>query len=115
MLKVKDIWPRTSKIYCHPTDAWPNLEESMWSSAYRCAPVPTARASGRQLNVVVDTRERYAWKFTEQQATIVKQTLRVGDYAVEQAGQMVAVVERKSLRIWCRRSSVASCGCSWPA
>lgn len=23
VLKAKDTWPRTNKIYCHPADAWP--------------------------------------------------------------------------------------------
>ena len=59
--------------------------------------VPTARASGHELHVVVDTRERYAWKFSEQQATTSKQALAVGDYAVELDGRMIAVVERKSV------------------
>jgi len=59
--------------------------------------VPTARASGHELHVLVDTRERYAWKFSEQQTTASKQALPVGDYAVEVDGQVVAVVERKSV------------------
>ena len=24
VLKVRDTWPRTAKIYCHPTDTWPD-------------------------------------------------------------------------------------------
>jgi len=60
--------------------------------------VPTARASGRELEVVVDTRERYAWKFAEQQATTVARAVPVGDYAVEVDGRAVAVVERKSVQ-----------------
>lgn len=59
--------------------------------------VPTARASGRRLDIVVDTRERYAWKFSHQQATTSKRALPVGDYAVEADGEVVAVVERKSI------------------
>ena len=59
--------------------------------------VPTARASGRRLDIVVDTRERYAWKFSDQQATTSKRALPVGDYAVEADGEVVAVVERKSI------------------
>ena len=59
--------------------------------------VPTARASGRTLEVIVDSHETYPWKFTGQQATTRRTALRVGDYAVEHDGQIVAVVERKSL------------------
>jgi len=59
--------------------------------------VPTARASGRRLDIVVDTRERYAWKFSAQQAMTSNRALPVGDYAVEAGGETVAVVERKSV------------------
>lgn len=146
VLKAKDTWPRTSKIYCHPADAWPSPDEVdivervpvrscvrrgvavdlvldrgrenrsqfvftvargremvFWQSARtskQARPsvrVPTARASGYELHVLVDTRERYAWKFAEQQATASKRALPVGDYAVEADGQVVAVVERKSV------------------
>lgn len=147
VLKVKDTWPRTAKVYCHPADEWPDpasldiveripvsscvrrgvaidlvldrarenrsqfiftkargREVVFWQSARtrkQARPnvsVPSARASGRHLDLVVDTRERYAWKFSAQQATTTKRALPVGDYAVEGAGgQTVAVVERKSL------------------
>ena len=146
VLKAKDTWPRTSKIYCHPADAWPSPDDVdivervpvrscvrrgvavdlvldrgrenrsqfvfttargremvFWQSARtskQARPgvrVPTARASGHELHVLVDSRERYAWKFAGQQATTSKQAIPVGDYAVEVGGRMVAVVERKSV------------------
>jgi ERCC4-type nuclease len=49
------------------------------------------------LEIVVDTRERYAWKFAEQQATTTRRALTVGDYAVELDGDVVGVIERKTL------------------
>jgi len=49
------------------------------------------------MQIIVDTRERYAWKFTDQQAVTDKRALSVGDYAVEADGAAVAVVERKSV------------------
>ena len=146
VLKAKDTWPRTSKIYCHPADGWPSPDEVdivervpvrscvrrgvavdlvldrgrenrsqfvfttargremvFWQSARtskQARPgvrVPTARASGHELHVLVDTRERYAWKFAEQQTTTSKRALPVGDYAVEVDARVVAVVERKSV------------------
>ncbi len=146
VLKAKDTWPRTNKIYCHPADAWPSPDEVdivervavrscvrrgvavdlvldrgrenrsqfvfttahgremvFWQSARtskQARPsvrVPTARASGQELHILVDTRERYAWKFTEQQATTAKRSIPVGDYAVEADGRSLAVVERKSI------------------
>jgi len=145
VLKVKDQWPRTAKIYCHPIDAWPDgaevLEEVpvrscvrrgvavdlvldrarenrsqfvfttlrggrdgiFWQSARtnrKTRPglrVPTRRSAGGVLEIVVDTRERYPWRFSDQQATTVERALRVGDYAVETDGVVVAIVERKTL------------------
>lgn len=58
--------------------------------------LPTARARGQVLDIVVDTRERYAYKFTGQQATVAKRSLPVGDYAVFDGDTLVAVAERKS-------------------
>jgi ERCC4-type nuclease len=49
------------------------------------------------LVIVVDTRERYAYKFTEQQAATERVALLVGDYGVLSGDEVVAVVERKSL------------------
>jgi len=126
VLKVKDTWPRTNKIYCHPSTDWPvdpeivervdvrscrrrgaaidlvldrsrenrsqfvyakarGREVIFWQSARtnrKARPnvsIPTARASGRALNIIVDDRERYAWKFTNQQANTVKRRLHIGD------------------------------------
>ena len=60
--------------------------------------VPTARASGQPFEIVVDTRERYPWKFSTQQATTTRRALPVGDYGVcDTAVGVLAVVERKSV------------------
>ena len=59
--------------------------------------LPTKRSVAGVLEIVVDTRERYAWKFEKQQATTTKRALTVGDYAVEIDGDIVGVVERKKL------------------
>lgn len=59
---------------------------------------PTARAAGiAALEIVVDTREKYAYRFASQQVTTVKRALPCGDYGVMAEGRMVAAVERKSL------------------
>ena len=147
VLKVKDTWPRTAKVYCHPAGEWPDpatreivervpvascvrrgvaidlvldrgrenrsqfvftkargREVVFWQSARTrkqarpSVSVPSPRASGHQLDIVVDTRERNAWKFSAQQATTTDRALPVGDYAVDGAdGRPAAVVERKSL------------------
>ena len=144
-LKVRDVWPRTSKLYCHRADGWPDhpdvieripvrscarrgaaidlvldrgrenrsqfvftkargREVIFWQSARTAkqarpnVTLPTARAPGGPLEIVVDAHERYAWNFTHQQATTVRRALPAGDYAVaDDDGEIVAAVERKSL------------------
>ncbi|TMR99626.1 ERCC4 domain-containing protein [Nonomuraea basaltis] len=60
---------------------------------------PTARASGvAALTIVVDSGERYAYRFARQQVETVKRRLTCGDYAVESSGRLQAAVERKSLQ-----------------
>jgi hypothetical protein len=146
LLKVKDTWPRTAKVYCHPADGWPDEAELIeeiavrscvrrgvaidlvldrsrenrsqivftrlrggregifWQSARttrKTRPglrIPTRQSASGVLDIVVDTRERYAWKFGDQQATTTKRALAVGDYAVELDGAVVGAVERKSLQ-----------------
>jgi hypothetical protein len=145
VLKAKDTWPRTAKVYCHRGD-WPDdadiveevavrscvrrgvaidlvldrarenrsqfvvttlkggREGIFWQSAKttrKTRPgmrLPTMRSTAGILDIVVDTRERYAWKFERQQAATTKRALAVGDYAVELDGEVVAVVERKKLQ-----------------
>lgn len=59
---------------------------------------PTARAAGvEELEILVDTRERYAYRFAGQQAGTIPRALPCGDYGVSVAGRLVAAVERKSL------------------
>lgn len=144
VLKVRDVWPRTAKIYCHRAEGWPDQPDIVdrvavrvcqqrgaaidlvldrhrenrsqfvftkargrdtifWQSARTArqarpnVALPTARAAGRHLEIVVDTHERYPWTFTRQQATAVRRALTTGDYAVEADGTVIAAVERKSL------------------
>ena len=143
VLKVRDLWPRTSKLYCHQAD-WPvdpdivervpvrscvrrgaaidlvldrgrenrsqfvftkarGRDVIFWQSARTSrqarpnVSLPTTRASGQVLEILVDSHERYAWKFGAQQATTTGRALPAGDYAVEEDGVIVAAVERKTL------------------
>lgn len=145
VLKARETWPRTAKVYCHRAEAWPDeadilervpvrscirrgaaidlvLERSrenrsqfvlthvrggreavFWQSARTAKQarprVATlrARASGlAELEIVVDSHERYAWKFSDQQASTRIASLAAGDYGVEDDGRLVAAVERKS-------------------
>lgn len=145
VLKAKDTWPRTAKVYCHRAE-WPADAEIVEEVAVRSCTrrgvaidlvldryrenrsqfvitvlkggregifwqtskttrktrpgmrLPTRRSAAGVAEIVVDTRERYAWKFEHQQVTVVKRALAVGDYAIEVDGAVAGVVERKKLQ-----------------
>jgi hypothetical protein len=146
LLKTKDTWPRTAKVYCHRVEEWPADAEIVQRVPVRSCVrrgaaidlvldrgrearsqfVITAVRGGRQaifwqtsrttkqarprvagprsraqgladLEIVVDSGERYAWTFSEQQATTRRERLPVGDYGVLVDDTLVAVVERKGL------------------
>lgn len=59
--------------------------------------LPKARAHGQILDIIVDTGEKYPYRFGSQQATTVRRRLSAGDYAVELDGRVVAAVERKTV------------------
>jgi hypothetical protein len=59
---------------------------------------PTARAAGvAELEVLVDIREQYPYRFADQRVRTVRRPLPAGDYATTVDGRLVASVERKSL------------------
>jgi hypothetical protein len=146
VLKAREPWPRTTAVYCHRAQGWPDhpdivdqtpvrvcqrrgvaidlvldrprenrsqfvfttltggREGIFWHTARttrKARPgirVPTRRASGHtQLEILVDTRERYPYRFSRQQATTRRQALPAGDYGTSLDGVLVAAVERKSL------------------
>lgn len=81
-------------------------EAIFWQSARTAAQarpgirVPRRRAAGRTadgLEILVDTRERYPYRFAGKQARTTRRALPAGDYAVEADGELLAVVERKTL------------------
>ena len=146
ILKTREVWPQSTKVYCHRATDWPQHAEILetvpvrrcarrgtaidlvldrrvryrsqfvftriaggreaifWQTAATARAarpgvrMPTARASGRGgLEVIVDTRERYPFKFAKRPVSVTRRALAAGDYAVEQDGELVAVVERKTL------------------
>jgi hypothetical protein len=147
LLKARDTWPRTAKVYCHRAHEWPDDAEIVeqvpvrscvrrgvaidlvlerarenrsqfvftriqggregifWQSPKTTRTsrpgirIPARRAGGRRdLVILVDTRERYPYRFAKQQATTERRALPSGDYGVaDDEGDIVAVVERKSL------------------
>jgi ERCC4 domain len=81
-------------------------EAIFWQSARTAAQarpgirVPRRRAAGHTadgLEILVDTRERYPYRFAGKQARTARRALPAGDYAVEADDELLAVVERKTL------------------
>ncbi|MGI8559113.1 MAG: ERCC4 domain-containing protein [Solirubrobacteraceae bacterium] len=152
VLKARDSWPRTAKVYCHRVERWPDdpqmietipvrscrrrgvpidlvldrprenrsqlvftriqggREAIFWQSARttrQARPgirVPRRRAANlAHLTILVDSRERYPYRFAHQQASTERQALPAGDYGIALGGEIVAVVERKSLADLVRR------------
>lgn len=146
VLKVREPWPRTAKVYCHRAEGWPTMAEVVeevpvrscdrrgvaidlvldrgresrsqfvftrlkggreaifWQSTKTNRAsrpgvrVPKRRASGiESLHILVDTRERYPYKFANQKAGTERRALPAGDYGVEWDGTYAGLVERKSL------------------
>ncbi|MGV0718628.1 ERCC4 domain-containing protein [Mycolicibacterium sp. XJ662] len=59
---------------------------------------PTARAQGiDELQIVIDSHERYAYRFSTKQVSTMQGPLPCGDYGLVVNGQLIASVERKSL------------------
>lgn len=59
---------------------------------------PSARAQGiADLQIIVDSHERYAYRFVSQQVSVVKRALPCGDYGIVVGDRLIAAVERKSL------------------
>lgn len=156
VLKAREPWPTTARVYCHPHDeAWPDDPDVVdeipvrvcqrrgraidlvldrarhnrsqfvftaphpgraggrpmifWQTARtarKARPgqrVPTARAAeGATLTVVVDTRERYPYRFAGRAVERVRETLPAGDYAVRGTDGLAAVVERKTFEDFVR-------------
>ncbi|HET6699211.1 MAG TPA: histone-like nucleoid-structuring protein Lsr2 [Nocardioidaceae bacterium] len=146
VLKAREAWPRTAKVYCHRVDEWPEDAEVVervptrscvrrgaaidlvldrarenrsqlvftrirggrpaifWQSARTAkqarpaVAIPTARSHGvRDLEIVIDSNERYGYTFKDQQASTRRGRLAAGDYGVLLDDTLLASVERKSL------------------
>jgi hypothetical protein len=147
-LKARDSWPRTSRVYCHRLESWPDdveviedvtvvechrrgvavdlvldrkresrsqfvftrlpggREGIFWQTRKVASTArPGARIPGRRISdltgsmtILVDTRERYPYRFVKQQAMVTREALPAGDYAVRDAsGRLLAAVERKTI------------------
>jgi ERCC4-type nuclease len=60
--------------------------------------IPRRRSLAEAVTIIVDTRERYPYRFAQQGAETARATVAAGDYAVHASdGNLLAAVERKSL------------------
>lgn len=59
--------------------------------------VPRRQAAAEGFTITIDTRERYAYKFSGRDVDIERGALPVGDYAIKSGDAVLALVERKSL------------------
>jgi hypothetical protein len=62
--------------------------------------VSTSRRLGltvRRSRSLIDSGEKYPYRFSEQQAITSRERLPCGDYAVQVGGNIAAVVERKTI------------------
>ena len=146
IVKARETWPRTAKVYCHEVDGWPadvdilqrvpvrscvrrgaavdlvldrgrenrsqfvftlikgGRRAIFWQTARTtkqarpAVAVPSARAAGvSDLEIVVDSQERYPYSFADRQASVTRGPLVAGDYGLVRHGTLLATVERKSL------------------
>jgi hypothetical protein len=141
VLKARDTWPRSARIYCHPYEAdWPDVAEIVeqarvsfirrrgpvidlvldrprlarsqfvftetrgrpaifWQTqkaaraANPGARIPRARAIPDGFTILIDSRERYPYRFTGRDVEIERVALPAGDYAVAHGEAMAACVD----------------------
>lgn len=152
LLKARERWPRTNKLYCHRADGWPSepdvvervlvrsctkrgaaidlvldrqrenrsqfvltrirggREAIFWQTARTAkqarpmVSVPTARASGLDdLEILVDSHERYPYTFSGQHVTTSRRPLPAGDYASPTATGCSRRSSARACPTWCRR------------
>lgn len=144
VLKVKDTWPRASRVFCYLIDEeWdpclevvdeasvlicrrrgaaidlvldrPNLARSQFifteargrpaifwqtqkaaKAANPGARVPRGRTV-EGIEIIVDTREKYGYKFDGRSVNIRRAALPAGDYGLEGTTGLIAAIERKTL------------------
>jgi len=145
VLKAREMWPRTARVYCHRAEGWPaqpeiieevairscesrgpaidlvldrarenrsqlvftrvkGREAIFWQTARTVKAVrpgiriPTRRALGlAELRILVDSAEKYPYRFAHHRVATERRSLPVGDYGIEGAAGLVAVVERKTI------------------
>ncbi len=59
--------------------------------------IPQARGLEGPIELAIDAKERYPWRFSGKGATLVRRDLPIGDYAIVRDGLVVAAVERKTV------------------
>jgi hypothetical protein len=78
----------------HPAIFWQTRKAA--KAANPGARIPRARAISDDFEIVVDTRERYPYRFAGRSVVTERAALPAGDYAVLADGDPIATVERKT-------------------
>jgi hypothetical protein len=62
VLKTRDVWPKTARVYCHPFDGWPDIPDVVDE-----APVALCKRRGPAIDLVLDRprQARSQFVFTE--------------------------------------------------
>jgi hypothetical protein len=103
ILKARETWPRTAKVYCHRAEEWPADPDvvervRVRSCERRGAAIDLVLDRGREnRSQLVVAHERYPFTFADRQVTVRRAALPAGDYGVVVAGELLASVERKTL------------------
>lgn len=90
-LKVRDVWPRTAKVYCHRADVWPDVVDIV-----ERVPVRSCVRRGAAIDLVLDrgreNRSQFVFTFARGREVIFWQSART----VRQARPNVAVPTARS-------------------
>ena len=93
LLKARDVWPRTSKVFCHPLDVWPADAEVVEEVDVR-----SCERRGRAVDLILDRGREHRSQF-------VFVTLRGGREAVFWQTAKTAAAARPGVRIPSRRAA----------
>jgi hypothetical protein len=93
VLKAREVWPRTAKIYCHRSDDWPEAEQLIEE-----VPVRSCVRRGVAIDLVLD-------RARENRSQIVFTRLRGGREGIFWQSTRTTRTSRPGVRVPTRRAS----------
>ncbi|MCA1656340.1 MAG: hypothetical protein LC713_01245, partial [Actinobacteria bacterium] len=91
VLKTRDTWPRTSKIYCHRAEGWPEDAEII-----ERLPVRTCRRRGPAIDLILDRARENRSQIVVTQARGREMIFWQSPRTVKQARPNVALPTRRA-------------------